>query len=46
MVVLNVRSKDFPQRVFIEHDHVVEALTPNRTNHALDIGSLPGRARD
>jgi hypothetical protein len=26
----------------MEHDHMVQALTPNGTNHPLDVGSLPG----
>ena len=29
----------------MEHDHMVQALTPNGTNHPLDVGSLPGGAR-
>jgi hypothetical protein len=29
----------------MEHGHMIEALTPNGTNHALDVGSLPWGAR-
>ena len=29
----------------MEHDHVIEALTANGSDHSLDIGSLPRRAR-
>ena len=29
----------------MQHDYVIEALTANRSNHSLDIGSLPRRAR-
>ena len=29
----------------MEHDHMIEALAPNGTNHPLYIGSLPRRAR-
>jgi hypothetical protein len=29
----------------MEHDHMIEALTSNGTNHPLHIGSLPRRAR-
>jgi len=29
----------------VEHDHVIEALATNGSNHSLDIGSLPRRAR-
>src|SRR5438445_441734 len=30
---------------FTEHDHMIEALASNRSNHSLYIGSLPRRAR-
>ena len=30
---------------FVEHEHMVQALAPNRTNHALDLGPLPGGSR-
>jgi hypothetical protein len=29
----------------MEHDHMVQALPPNGTNHPLHVGSLPGGAR-
>jgi len=29
----------------MEHDHMIQAFTPNGTNHALDVGSLPRAAR-
>ena len=29
----------------MEHEHMVQALAPNRTNDALDVGSLPGGSR-
>jgi hypothetical protein len=29
----------------VEHGHVVQALAPNRTDDALDVGPLPGRSR-
>lgn len=29
----------------MEHDYMIEALTPNGTNHPFHVGSLPGRAR-
>jgi hypothetical protein len=29
----------------MEHDHMIEALAPNGSNHSLYIGSLPRRAR-
>src|SRR5215469_5980864 len=29
----------------LEHDDMIEAFAPNRSNHSLHIGSLPRRAR-
>jgi hypothetical protein len=29
----------------MEHDHMVQALPPNGTNHPLNVGSLPGGTR-
>jgi hypothetical protein len=29
----------------VEHDHMVQALAPNRTNEALDVGPLAGGSR-
>ena len=29
----------------MEHNYMIEALTPNGTNHPFHVGSLPGRAR-
>jgi hypothetical protein len=29
----------------MEHDHMIEALATNGTNHSLDVGSLPRRTR-
>ncbi len=29
----------------MQHDHMIEALAPNRTDHALDVGSLPRGTR-
>src|SRR5215831_11940988 len=45
VIVVEIRTKNTAQRDFVEHDQMVQALAPNRTNHALDIGSLPGGAR-
>jgi len=33
------------QTGLVENDHVVDALAPNRTDHAFDVGPLPGGAR-
>ena len=45
MVVFEVGFEDLPQLPFIEHDHSIEAFTPNRTNQSLDVRALPGRSR-
>ena len=45
MIVLNITGESSTQGGFIEHDDMVETLPPNGTNHPLDIGSLPRRAR-
>lgn len=36
--------RDAPEVVFIQCDNVIEALAPDRTDHALYIAVLPGRA--
>jgi hypothetical protein len=45
VIVIQVRSQGATKRAFLEHDHMVQALPPNGTNHPLDVGSLPRRAR-
>jgi len=45
VIVVKIRTKSAAERDFVEHDHMVQALAPDRTNHPLDIGSLPGGAR-
>src|SRR6202023_4190825 len=30
---------------FVEDDHMIEALTPDGADHALDVSSLPRRSR-
>src|SRR4029077_16122029 len=42
VIVIQVRTKDTTERAFVEHEHVVQALAPNRTNYALDVSPLPG----
>jgi hypothetical protein len=32
-------------RRFVEDDHVIQALAPNRADQALDVGALPRRPR-
>jgi hypothetical protein len=45
MVILEIRFEKLPQLPFIEHDHPIQAFSPNRTRQALDVGVLPGRSR-
>lgn len=45
VVIFQVGFKNAPQLPFIEHDHAIQALTPNRTDQSLDVGTLPGRSR-
>jgi len=41
VVVINVLAKDSPQVPPIQDYHVIQALTPNRPDHPLDIWVLP-----
>jgi len=43
MVIVEVGTKYSAYRAFIEHDHMVETLTPNGANHPFYVSSLPGR---
>src|SRR5260370_1008071 len=45
VIMLHVRLHVSAQRLLVENDHVVDALVPNRPNHPLDVGPLPGRTR-
>ena len=45
MVVAEVRAKDPAKVSLIEHDNVIRAVLPDRTDHAFDEGILPRRAR-
>ena len=44
MIIINVRSHLTAERSLIEDDDVVETLSANRADEALDIGCLPGRS--
>ena len=44
-IVLKITGEGSRQGGFLEHHDRVETLAPNGTNHPLDIGSLPRRAR-
>ena len=45
MVIIEVAGQDAFEVGFVEHDHVIEALPPDRTDQSLDVGILPGRPR-
>src|SRR4051794_29648728 len=45
MVVVEKPSEMAGQTGLVENDHVVQALAADRADHALDVGTLPGRAR-
>src|SRR6201987_1129493 len=45
VIVIQIRTKDTTKRGFLEHDHMVQALPPNGTNHPLDVSPLPGGSR-
>src|SRR3979411_1681173 len=45
VIVIQIRTKDTTERAYMEHEHVVQARAPNRTNDALDVGPLPGGSR-
>ena len=44
-IVLKITGEGSRQGGFLEHHDRVETLAPNGTNHPLDMGSLPRRAR-
>ena len=45
MIIIGEVSKMTPKTSFTEHDHVVEALTSDRSDESFHVGTLPGRAR-
>lgn len=45
VIVVKIGNEGSARRSFTEHNHMVEAFAPNRTNDALDVRPLPGRAR-
>jgi len=42
--VVHVRCKNVAQMAFVKDNDVVQALPPDRTEHALDVGVLPRAA--
>ncbi len=45
IVVGGVILQNAPQLRFVEHDQVIEAFAPDRSDEALDVAVLPRRAR-
>ena len=45
VIVVKVGSQDSPQVSLAQDDHVIEALSPDRTYDSLDVGILPRRTR-
>jgi hypothetical protein len=44
-VIPEILLESLSEMVFIHHDHMIEALATNRTDHPLDKGILPGGPR-
>ena len=45
VIIFEIRNEGSTKGRLVKDDQVVEALTPDRPDHALNVGSLPGRAR-
>ena len=46
VIVIQIRTKDTTEGRFVEHEHMVQALAPNRTNHAVvDAGKTTAPRR-
>jgi hypothetical protein len=41
MIIMKIRRQHTAQVILIEDDHVIETLTADRANDALDVGILP-----
>ena len=41
VVVVHVRCKDVAQMALVEDDDLIQALPPDRADHALDVSVLP-----
>ena len=42
VIVIHERLDVPVERSLVKHDHMVQTLAANRSDHALDVGSLPG----
>jgi hypothetical protein len=45
VIILDVSRQDSHQVRLVKHDHVIQALATNGSDHALDVGILPRRLR-
>ncbi len=45
VIIVHEATEVVAEAVFTGDDHVIEAFTADRADHALDVGALPGRAR-
>jgi hypothetical protein len=41
VVIVHVRYKNLAQMAFVEDDDLIQALPPDRADHALDVSVLP-----
>jgi hypothetical protein len=46
LVVVKIGVQDFSQRGLVEHDHVVQSFSSDRSNQPFDIAVLPGRTKN
>jgi hypothetical protein len=45
MIVVHETTQVPPKTLFVEHDHVVQALASDGADNPFDLGTLPRRAR-
>ena len=45
VIIVHEATEVVAETVFTGDDHVIEAFTADRADHAFDVGALPGRAR-
>jgi hypothetical protein len=44
IIIGDVSCKNSPKMLFVEHNEMVSTLAPDRSDQALDVTILPGRA--
>jgi hypothetical protein len=45
VVIVHEATEVVAKAAFSEHDHVIQAFTADRADHAFDVGALPGARR-